>query len=256
MSVKIEFKFPAELSRNSTIRTALVNTATFVRDMWLARSPYATGEYAKGLTQSGSIKVEQGRMIIENKSRHAAIVEYGFRSFNLGLAMLNSGKGVKVSADGNRYKVIKIEPKERAAFRSQGVANQVQKSFASIMPIGMPRPQISKYGGLKTYQTRRPLLRPLKGKKPSTSGPRGIFVISEKAIKENPMKWQMPARAGMNLSKTVSEECRPYVIEAIKGAVQAEADRQMRAKGQQPAWNKGKIKNNPISQIPRAKANR
>ena len=60
---------------------------------------------------------------------------------------------------------------------------------------------------------------------------KGFFIISEKAIRENPQKWQVPSRAGLKLAEKVQKESRPYVIAALKAVVQAERDRNKRARG-------------------------
>lgn len=235
MSVSIKFKFPAELAKNHTVSRALWNAAYFIRDLWLARAPYASGAYAKGLQNAGSVKVRGGTIEITNFAKHAALVEYGHRSFNLGLAMLNSGKGVSYSKDGNRYKRIHIDQKTQTRTRSPNVATQVKSSFQKTFPIGFPTPRITKYGAMKPYNPRRSLQRPL-AQRGAPGGPRGFFTISEKAIRENPNKWQIPAREGKKLGLEVQKEGKQYVAEALRLAVQGERHRQLRMKGVQPKW--------------------
>jgi len=250
MSIVVSFSFPRELSRNATTRRALVNAALFVRDLWLARSPYASGEYAKGLQHAGSVRVEQDKIVIENKAKHAAVVEFGHRSFNIGLAMLRNGRGVRTAADGSRYKIVRIEPGARGATRAAGVSRAVVASFTKLFPMGMRVPRVDRYGGIKPYKPRRALQRPLKGLSPRTGSPKGFFIISEKAIRANPHKWQIPAQQGRKLGAKVQAEARPYVIEAIRQAVQGERDRQMRVRGKKPGWYRPAMSRNPLKTIP------
>jgi len=226
--ISISFQYPKELEANATIRRALYNAANFVRDLWLARSPYATGDYAKGLQHTQSVQVSGGQIKITNFSKHASVIEYGFKGYNIGLAMLNSGKNVKVAADGNRYKMIHIDPKPRANYRQAGVASAVVKSFTKMAPIGMPIAKLTKYGQIKPYKSKPSLKKPIKGKPALASSPRGFLVISEKAIKADPKKWMMPSRAGMKLAEKLQKEARPFVLDAIKLAVKQERERQER----------------------------
>lgn len=248
--VSITFTFPPGLSRNATVRRALVNAAYFVRDLWLARSPYASGDYARGLTHSGSIKVSNDRIEIINLSRHAQWVESGTRSFNIGLAMLRNGRGVRTAADGSRYKIVRIEPGARGATRAAGVSRAVVASFTKLFPMGMRVPRVDRYGGIKPYKPRRALQRPLKGLSSKPGSPKGFFIISEKAIRANPHKWQIPAQQGRKLGAKVQAEARPYVIEAIRQAVQGERDRQMRVRGKKPGWYRPAMSRNPLKTIP------
>lgn len=256
MPVTITFNYPAELLRNATIRRAIFNAAEFVRDLWLARSPYATGDYAKGLRSANSIRIGNGKIEITNMSKHAASIEHGFRSYNIGLAMLNSGKGVRTSADGNRYKLIHVDPKPRGATRAPGVSRAVVTSFTKTMPIGMAIPRFDRYGAIKPYKQRRSLQRPLKGKAPFAGAMKGFFVISEKAIKADPSKWQMPSREGRLLGRKVMQESKPLIAEAIRAAVKGEKARQERMKGRTPKWYKPRMTQNILKAIPPGKERR
>ena len=228
MSVKIVIKFSDSLLRNLTINRAINNAALFIRDFWLARSPYNSGDYARGLLHAGSIQVGNGKIVIENKSKYADYLEYGTRSFNIGQKLLANGKGVKISKDGHRYKRIKIEPNLRTRMRAESVQAQVVRSFDRLTPLGMNQSKVTKYGGIKNYETRRSLLRPIKGKAPLKTAFKGIFTISDKTC---PPKWQVPAKGGQFLAREVQQEAGPIAVAAIQAAVQAEKERQKRTKG-------------------------
>lgn len=235
MPVSISFTFPPELMRNQTTRRAIENAALFVRDLWLARSPYVTGGYARGLMSAGSIRIGSGRFSVTNQCAYAQHLEFGTRSFNIGLAILARGRGVKTSADGSRYKIIKVEPKGRASFRKASVAASVQRSFQKMFPPGVRAPRISRYGQIKPYRERKSLRKPLRAKAPLASAMRGIFVVSEKAIRERGA-WQMPAKAPRRFAQMVQKEAQPVVVQAIRAAIQGERARQRRLRGNSPGW--------------------
>ena len=248
MSVKIVIKFSDSLLRNLTINRAIHNAALFIRDFWLARSPYNSGDYARGLLHAGSIQVGNGKIVVENKSKYADYLEYGTRSFNIGQKLLANGKGVKISKDGHRYKRIRIEPNRRTRMRAESVQAQVLRSFDRLTPLGMNQSKVTKYGGVKNYETRRSLLRPLVGKAPLKTAFKGIFTISDKMC---PPKWQVPARGGQFLARDVQSEAGPIAVDAIKAAVRAEKERQSRMKGNTfQAQKFRKIYSQKISVIP------
>jgi hypothetical protein len=224
--IQVGFSYPQSISRNLTIQKSARNIAEFVRDLWIARSPYASGGYVRGLQQPNSIQLFLGRIVIKNTCKYAYVIERGFRSYNFGLAVLNAGKNVKVGKDGNRYKVIKVDPKGKAAYRKASVGDAVKRSFMKSMPIGMPMPKITSYGGIKPYKQRQSIRRPMKARKPAKDAMKGIFVISEKAIKADPTKWMMPAREGLHLAEKIQKEARQYVVAAFRDVVKKESDRQ------------------------------
>ncbi len=234
--VSIIFQYPPELARNPVIKQAIDNAALFVRDLWLARAPYASGEYAKGLSRQSSVSTSGGKIEIKNFAKHAHVVEFGFSSYNLGMRILNSGKGVKRSADGFRYKLIKIEPSSTGRHRQASVGDRLAKSFAKTFP-GMPISKISRMGKQKQYQARRSLQRPLKGGSPKHGGPQGFYVISERTIRLNPSRWMMPKREGRNLAREVQKEARPLVMQAIRKAVTQEKQRRSSMRGRAPGWS-------------------
>ena len=246
MTVSITYEVPKGLFRNSAIRQQFENVALFVRDLWLARSPYASGAYASGLRGPGSIKISDGKIEVINTSKIAAIVEHGFRSYNLGMAMLRNGKGVRRSKEGYRYKMIHITPKASASTRAASVAAQVKTAYSKVMPIGMNVKRTDKYGTIKPYQPRKSLKKNIKGGPKRKGGPEGFLVVSEKAILQNPSKWQMPAREGRHLARDVQKEARPLVVQAIRGAIQAEQARQQMNRGTNPSWFKAGMTRNPV----------
>lgn len=247
--VEISFNYPPELARNLTVNRALKDAANFIRDLWVAKSPYATGAYADGLYQSGSVKVGNGKVRIINYAKHAATVEYGFQGYNLGMAMLNSGRNVKTSKEGHRYKVISIKEQPTARHRKSSVAQGVQSSFAKLMPLGMKPNQHTKYGGLKRYNARRGLRKPIKGGRPNPHGPRGVFTISEKAIRQDPSKWMVPDREGKFLAQEVQKETRAVIRQVLRKAVKLESQRQKRVKGVTPKWHNPQVARHPITGI-------
>ena len=246
--VTVSFNFPEALTRNPRIRAAILDAGEFIRDLWLARSPYATGEYARGLMRSGAITLRGGKLEIVNNSKHAGIVEFGFRSYNIGLAMLAKSRGVKISAEGYRYKVIKIDKTPTANYRKESVAQSVQKSYAKLQPIGVRFNPTTRFGS-ERYRPRVSLKRPLRGGKPRP-GPEGVFIISEKAIKENPQKWMMPAREGKGLAKDIQKEGADIMRKVISKIVASEKQRQTRVKGKTPSWYKPSQARAPFRQQP------
>lgn len=242
--VTIAFSFPQELSRVPRVRAVLMDVGEFIRDLWLARAPYATGGYAKGLLNAGAIKLNGNKLEITNRAQHAAIVEYGFRSYNIGLAMLNKGKGVRTSAEGYRYKVVKIEKGPETKHRQPSVGQAVQKGFAKLAPIGIRPNPGNKFG---RYEPRKSLRKPLK---PGRTKNSGVFVISEKAIKQNPQKWMMPAREGRRLAESIQKEGAPIIRDVVRRVIAQEKDRQTRLQGEKPRWFKPSMARAPLKQEP------
>lgn len=247
--VKIKFEFPPELSKNMTIRQAIISSANMVRDMWLAISPYATGSYAEGLLKQNSIKIGVGYFEVINHSPHAWPIEKGFNTYNWGLRTLLKGKRVKYAKDGSRYKIIKIEPSPTSRYRKPSAGQRVINSFTKMMPMGMSTKRITKYGGLKPYSSRKSLQKPLKGGPARSMSPKGFYVVSEKAIQKNPMKWQMPSREGKYLAERVKRDAAPLVKEAIRKVVLKEKERQERM-GKTPSWYQPSFARNPVKQVP------
>lgn len=233
--IEISFALPTDLGRNLLINRQMHAVAEFVRDLWLARSPYSSGAYVKGLQHPGSIKITHDRIIVRNMCPHAEYVEYGHGAFNIGLAMLNNGRNVKVSASGNRYKTVVIPPKTESRTRSAKVAGKVTQSFKKMAPMGMTAPKTDKYGKMKRYVARKGLKTQLKNR---AIGEETILTVSEKSIKEDPSRWRIPAMDGRYLAQEVRREAMPYVENAIKQAFLAEKERQERQKGQSPKWYK------------------
>lgn len=233
--VEISFSLPSDLGRNLLINRQMHAVAEFVRDLWLARSPYSSGAYVKGLSHPGSIKITHDRIIVRNMCPHAEYVEYGHGAFNIGMAMLNNGRNVKMSATGNRYKTVVIPPRSEGRTRSARVAGKVTQSFRKMAPMGMNPPKVDKYGKMKRYVARKSLKNPLKSR---MSGEETILTISEKSIKEDPSRWRIPAIDGRYLAQEVRREALPYVENAIKQAFLAEKERQERQKGKAPTWYK------------------
>ncbi len=234
--IEIVYNLPDNIARNATVRAVLMNVGLFIRDLWLARAPYATGGYARGLMMPASVRIEGSELHITNFSKHAAVLEYGFSSYNWGMRTLNKGKNVKTAKDGTRYKIIKIDKIPTARYRRPAVAQAVQKSFAKLAPLGLRPGRILKYGKPDRYNPRKSLQRPIKGGPPRKDSPLGFFVVSEKAIKQSGGRaWKMPTREGLNLAKKVKDEARPLVVAAVKAAMNAERDRQNSA-GRRPSW--------------------
>lgn len=236
--VSITFKFPQNIYRNRTVNKTLHNLGAFVRDLWLARSPYAGGKYADGLRRNGSIKIGNGFLTIENNCPHAEWIEKGFRSFNIGLRMLFNGKGVKYSKEGYRYKIIHVEPKPRASFRKPSVANSIKQSARAVMPLGMRGVKSSYYGDVKEYSPRKSLQKNIKPQKPKKNAMNGFFVISEKAIMQDSSKWKMPDRKGKFIAKKVMNEAKSICERALRVALKTEQGRQKDKSGKNPKWYK------------------
>jgi len=248
--VKIVFNYPKSLGRNVTVMNAIKDSAEFIRDLWLARSPYVSGDYANGLLHSGSVRVRDGKIEITNFSKHAAIIENGFSAYNWGMKVLLGGKNVKVSKEGNRYKIIHIKQATQTKFRKESVSQRIMSSYQKLIPIGMKTNLATKYGNVRRYEPKRALRRPLKPGKAKSGTPRGFFVVSEKAIRENPSKWTMPQRAGRKLGEQVQKESSPLIKQAIAKAVQFERNRQYRLRGGNPKWYKPSMSRNPIQTVP------
>jgi len=253
MAVEVVFEIPREIAYNATIRRHLWNVGYFVRDLWLARSPYAGGGYARGLTLAGSVSVKGNKIHVSNFCKHAQYVEYGHRSFNIGLAMLKNGRNVKVSKDGNRYKRVKIDRSPTSRYRRESVASSVKQKFQRLAPLGMRLPRIDRYGQAPVYPQRKSLMKPIKPGAPR-KGPEGIFTVSERAIKEDPSRWLVPALAGRYLARQVQEEARPFVVQTMRDMVQGERARQQRLTGKEPRWYKqktarGAIRTGPVRRI-------
>jgi hypothetical protein len=242
--VKVAFSFPPEIARNPRVRSALLDAGNFVRDLWLARAPYSSGDYARGLMHAGSVKLTGNKLEITNTCPHAAVVEFGFRSYNIGLAILNSGKGVRMSAEGFRYKVIKIGDTAKARYRQASVAQAVQKSYAKLAPIGLSNPNF-KFGA---YKPRMSLQKPLKPG--AVRGTSQVLTISEKAIKQNPDKWRMPSRDGKKLGERIQKEGAVIIKDVVRRIIAQERDRQKRLYGKKPRWFKPSMARAPLKQVP------
>ena len=235
MAIEVSFKIPQEMSSNATIKKHLWNIAKFIRDYWIAKSPSVTGEYAKGLLQSGSIKVAGNEITVRNLAKHAQYYEFGHAAFNIGLKMLQNGRGVKVSKEGFRYKHVKIGDKHATKYRKENVAAGVSNSFMSMTPMGMGLPLITSYGAAPEYHAKKSLTKMLKPGKVTRKGS-DCLTISEKAIRLNPNKWLVPAMQGKNLAKKVQQEVRPLIIQSLHAIVKAEKERQT-SKGRTPQWS-------------------
>lgn len=233
MTLAVEFDYPRELLRNANISRMLWNTALFVRDLWIARSPTSSGAYIKGLMAQGSVSVSGGKIRIVNKAPHAQFVESGRKSYNMGMAILNGGKGVKRSKEGFKYKVIFVKPKPTASFRKPSVGASITRAFAKGVPK-MIQASIQRYGAMTKYQANKRISKPLKPGKPRSNAMKGFFVISEKAIKEDPSKWLSPEVPGRFLAKRVQKEAERYVQAAINEAVKAEKQRQRKVQAKRP----------------------
>jgi hypothetical protein len=233
MTVSVEFDYPRELIRNANISKMIWNTALFVRDLWIARSPNGSGGYIKGLTSPGSVSVSNGKIRIINKCSYAQYVESGHRQFNLGMAILNGGKGVKRSKEGFKYKIIFVKQTPKAKFRQPSVGASITKAFAKGVPK-MVKASLQRYGALTKYQANKRIRKPLKSGKPRSNAMKGFFVISEKAIKDDPSKWMSPQVPGRFLAKRVQKEAERYVQAAIDEAVKSEQQRMDRTKVRKP----------------------
>jgi hypothetical protein len=250
MAVEINFTVPRELASNSTIKKHLWNIAKYIRDYWIAKSPSVNGEYVKGLLNPGSIKVIGENIIVRNLSKHAQFYEFGHRAFNIGMKMLNNGRGVYVSKEGFRYKRVKISDRLETKFRKESVSASVSQSFMSLTPMGLNLPVISKYGATPQYQSRKSLQKMLKPGKVVKEGA-DCLTISEKTIRLNPSKWLVPAMQGRHLAKEVQKEVRPLIMQSLHAIVKAEKVRQ-RSKGRTPQWSaqkRGVVKVGPVQRM-------
>lgn len=224
-SVKITFKFDRRLWANPAVQKVIMNASKMVRDLWLARSPSLSGDYADGLRKQGSIVVKPGEITVTNLSKHALVYETGAKAFNWGLAMLKAGgKGVKRAKDGSKYRIIKVDPKGRVAFRKASVGAQVVAAFRATVPRG--RTTFAAYSGksdIGAYKQHGRLGKPIKARKPLASSMKGFFVVSEKAIKADPKRWFHAKVPGHFLARAIQREAAPIVARAISQAAQAEA---------------------------------
>lgn len=229
-SVSITLKFDRRIWGNPAVQRTVWNAAKMVRDLWLARSPNLSGEYAKGLMHQASVVVRPGEIVVTNMAEHAAVYEYGHKAFNWGLAFLRSGSGkVKRAKDGSKYAIIKIDPKGRSAFRKPSVAGNVIAAFRGTVPRG--RTKFSAYEGVASmtrYEAQQRLRKRLKPKAALQGAMRGYFVVSEKAIKADPKKWFHAKTEGYRLARDVKREAQPIVERAIAQVVAAEAARKAR----------------------------
>lgn len=230
-AVKITFKFDRRLWSKPAIQKVILNAAKMVRDLWLARSPTLSGDYAKGLMKPQSIVVTAGTITVSNLSDHAAAYEYGTKAFNWGLATLKKGKNVKTAKDGSKYKIIRVKPTGRVAFRKPTVGAAVIASFRATLPRG--RTVFAGYTGAKDigrYQQHARLAKKLKARKPLKSAMNGFFVVSEKSIKADPRKWFHDKVPGHFVARAVQKQAEPIIKRAISQAVAAEAAAKARAK--------------------------
>jgi hypothetical protein len=231
--ISITFKLPVEYFANITVRRALDNSAKFVRDYWLAKSPHQSGEYAQGLLQDKSIIVRPGEITVQNLSKHANWVEVGHRAFNIGLAILNSSKKTRVSKEGYKYLPIRIPNRGKTRYRAIATQRKVKEDFTKTIPKGKI-PVIATYGGIGKYEPRKRLQTPLIAK---TQGG-NIVTISEKAIRKDPSKWVSPAVEGKKISEKVRNETEPMVMRMIMQAILGEKERQKQLHGRNPKWFK------------------
>lgn len=224
MALQIVIPFDPKLWRQPAMKRAIWNSAKFLRDLWLSRSPTLGGDYAKGLQRPSSIVITPGKIIVQNFSKHARIYEDGARSFNWGLATLAKGKNVKRTKAGDKFKVIFIKPTGRVAFRRPTVGNAVIAAFRATIPKG--RTTFASYSGpkdLARYKSRASLAKPIKAKKPLKGAMKGFFVVSERAIRENPKRWFHERLEGHHLARDVEREALPIIERALAQAAAAEA---------------------------------
>ncbi|MGZ3772948.1 MAG: hypothetical protein ACXVCY_04180 [Pseudobdellovibrionaceae bacterium] len=232
MSAEIKFNFPKGMLKNRNTRESIKNAANFVRDLWLSRVPNKAGGYAKGLQQPGSVKVEDGKITVTNFCPYAGYVENGFKSYNIGMRILANGKGVKVSKDGYRYKIVRIPERSSKSPDLKDKSKQVINAFRNTIPK-----QLSSAWGHKTYERPKSLQAHLSKKKQEKGNTASkLLVISEKTIKKDPTKWQMPAREGQKIAKKVFEDAKAYIAQAIKQAHAAEVQRQVTRGNSKPSW--------------------
>jgi hypothetical protein len=214
MPVSVILKFPPELMYRRNVKDRLFDAAKFVRDYWISISPHRSGEYAKGLMGPNVIKVGSGLITITNFAKHAGFFEAGHRSFNLAQRILAGGKGVKVSKDGFRYKVLKIPKTLSTQYRKPSLAASVQRAFGFKTPPAV----MGKLAKAKPYVSPKRVSHSVKPK--TAKGSReGIVVISEKTLRNNPQAWQIPAMVGRGLAKKVQDEAIPIINQAITQAL-------------------------------------
>lgn len=232
MPVQIVVKFDRSLYGNPAVQKALWNAARFIRDLWLSRAPNLSGAYARGLQKPQSIIVRPGEIVVQNLAPAAGFYESGTRAFNWGLETLRRGKNVKTSKDGFKYKVIHIKPQGRVAFRKPTVGLGVIAAFRATIPKG--RTTFAAYQGFKDigrYKPRAILAKPLKAKKPLAAGMSGFFVVSERAIRENPRRWFHERVEGHFVARDVQREAEPIVARALAQVSAAEAAARARPRG-------------------------
>ena len=243
MTVKISFQIPKELHSNISTRKAIINCANYVRDLWLADAPHVSGEYARGLLQKDSVQIKAGEIIIQNLAPHAKWYEEGHRTFNIGLAILKNSKKAKTSKEGFKYLTFKMKEKGPTKFRSPSVKKNVTDAFRKTMPTGgRLAPIIRTYGGVSRYIARRRLAKPMMVK----TGKSEWITISEKAIRRDPMKWQMPAMKGRKLAKKIKREAELHVRDMLRRVIEGERIRQLKTKGTKPSWYSYRTKLRPI----------
>lgn len=213
MALSINLKFPPNIIHSSKVRKTLYDIGSFVRDLWVSRSPYRTGQYVAGLMNTNSVKIGSGQIIITNFCPYAENYEYGHKSFNLAQKILAAGKGVKLSKDGYRYKVLRIPRATQTRFKSPRLADSVRKAFSNTIPKTI-KGKVDKLIYTPPKRLGKPMARKFKA-----GGPIGLFVISEKTQRENPGKWQMPALAPKYLARSIQREVMPIINEAIQKAI-------------------------------------
>lgn len=231
MSVEIRLKFSRKAWGNQAVQRTIWNAARFVRDLWVARSPNLGGAYVRALMSSGSIIVRPGEIIVTNRAPHALMYEKGVRRFNWGLRTLALGKNVKTAKDGSRYKIIHVQPQGRVAFRKPSVPRAIIAAFRATIPKGQTvHGAYSSFKDIDRYRPRKSLGRTLKPRKALASAMNGFFVVSEKAIREDPRKWLHEKVEGKHLARDIEAEARPIVQRAIDQAMAAEAARKARVR--------------------------
>lgn len=230
MPVSISIPFDRSLSGNQAVQRTIWNAARMVRDLWLSRAPHISGAYAQGLQHPSSVTVKPGEIVITNFAKHASYYEDGTRAFNWGMQFLmKGGPKVKRDKEGFRYAVIKIDPKGKAAFRKEGVGKAIIAAFQGTLPRGRTKfPDYNGVGDIARYTQRKSLSKPLKPKAPGKGAMKGFFVVSERAIRENPKRWFHEAKEGYKLAADVKAATEPLVIRALAKVVVAEAVRMLR----------------------------
>lgn len=217
MPVSIKLKYPQELIYKPLVRQRLYDIALFVRDLWLARSPQRTGAYMKGLLKSNSIRIGSGEIVITNFAPHAQYYEEGHKAFNIAERMLANGKNVKVSKEGYKYKYVKIPRGLESRARADSLQKTIFKAFGAIIPKGVMK---------AVYKVRQSLKKPLKMKMKKGAGD-GVFVISEKTLRQRPGAWRIPPMAPHYLAKDIQREVMPILNEAVQKAIQEQAKKEV-----------------------------